>query len=292
MSLQTFWLLVGFGVVTGSLVAVAAIGFTLMATIGGAVNFAYGEYMTLAAYFAFTLSVSGGLPLALGILLAILALAAFGVFGDRLVLRPLVGRGELTILVTTIGLALVMQNVIRAIWGTDIKRIDLPSGWSSVTDIGPFQFSALQLVIVGLSIAILVALAAFLRSTNTGRAMRGMSDDQGLAQLSGVPVARMRAITWALASALAAVSGLLLVLSTQLTPTTGLAQLLIIASAVVVGGFGSLVGAVAAAYLLGVLMEVSTGLIDPSLKPTVAFGALVLVLLLRPEGLFRRAVAT
>jgi branched-chain amino acid transport system permease protein len=289
MSWDTFWLLAGFGLMTGSLTALGAMGFSLMMSVTGVVNFAYGEYMTLAAYIGVALATTVAVPLVAAVPIAVGIVAALGPLTDRIVFRPISKRGELTILVTSIGLSLVLQNAILAIWGTDIRRFDLPSGLSQSVSVGPFRFTELQLGVIGLSLVLMLALAPFLKRTATGRSMRAMADNVDLARASGVAVKRVRAITWAIACGLAAIAGLLLGMTSQLNPGMGFAQLLVVVAAVILGGFGNLVGAVVAAYALGIAMEVSTGYIDASLKPVVAFGALVLVLLIRPQGIFMRA---
>lgn len=288
MTWQTFWLLFGFGLVTGSLTALAAMGFSLMMSVTRVVNFAYGEYMTIGAYLAVTLATLDTVPLIGGILLAIAIVAALGPLSDRLVFAPLSSRGELTILVTSIGLSLVLQNAILAIWGSDVRRFHLPVSTSKVVAVGPCSFTELQLVVIGLSLLLMMVLAPFLARTATGRAMRAMADNSDLARSSGIEVGRVRMVTWCITSGLAAIAGIMLGMSSELTPEMGFTQLLIAVAAVILGGFGNVAGAVAAAFLLGIATEVSTGLIDASLKPVVAFGALVLVLLIRPQGIFTR----
>ena len=143
MSLDTFWLLVGFGLVTGSLTALAAIGFSLMMSVTRVVNFAYGEFMTIAAYLAVALATLGPIPLLGGMVLAIAFVAVLGPLTDRLVFAPIFARGELTVLVTSIGLSLVLQNIVLAIWGAGVYRFELPISFSEVAEIGPFSFTHL-----------------------------------------------------------------------------------------------------------------------------------------------------
>ncbi len=282
--------LFGFGVIAGGVAAVPAVGMTLMYGSSRFLNFAYGEWMTLGAFLTFTLS--GFLPLAMAIALAIVAVAVYGPLVNRLVFRPLASRHGLVLLVTSLGHSFIMQNAIRAIWGVEIRRLDTPAALNQGLRLGAFRFTALQLVILAGAVVVMAIIGFFLLRTDLGLKVRAAAENPDLARTSGVPVERISAISWAIASALAALGGIMVALTASFTPSLGFTLLLVVASAMILGGLGSPVGAVAGAVVLGVAMELSTLVITPALKPAVAFAVLVIVLMIRPAGLFGRIAMT
>jgi branched-subunit amino acid ABC-type transport system permease component len=285
-----FWLLLGFGVMTASLTALGAAGMTLLLGITGFLNFAYGEWLTIAAYLTYAFDGSLRMHLVVAAALAILIAGLLGPIADWIVFRPLTGRSPLILLVTSLGLSFILQNGVRAIWGVEILTLELPFDLLSPVLIGPFRFTRLNLILIVVAVVVMVALALLLNRTSLGRAMRAMADNRSLARVSGIPVGRVTTYTWFIGSALAGLSGVMLGMTNQLSAGMGFSQLLVIASAVIVGGLGNVYGALVAAFLLGIAMELSTAVIEPSLKPGVAFVLLILVLLYRPQGLFGKVV--
>lgn len=290
MTGDEFWLLLGFGVMTASLTALGAAGMTLLLGITGFLNFAYGEWLTIAAYLTYTFDGSMGMHLVLAACLAILVAGLLGPIADWILFRPLTGRSPLILLVTSLGLSFILQNGVRAIWGVEILTLDLPFDLLSPVLVGPFRFTRLNLILIVVALVVMVALAFVLNRTSLGRSMRAMADNRSLARVSGIPVGRVTTYTWFIGSALAGLSGVMLGMTNQLSAGMGFAQLLVIASAVIVGGLGNVYGALLAAFLLGITMELSTAFIEPSLKPGVAFVLLIAVLLYRPQGLFGKVV--
>ncbi|MDQ3767042.1 MAG: branched-chain amino acid ABC transporter permease [Actinomycetota bacterium] len=290
MTADTFWALLGFGIITGSVTALAATGLTLLLGITKFLNFAYGEWLTIAAFVTLAVNVTLDLPLLVAVFAAVLFLAVFGPLANRIVFKPLTGRSPLTLLVTAIGLSFVLRNIVQAIWGTDVQRLVIPSFLFEPVSFGPFTLTTLNVLVIVISLIAMVALAALLNTTKLGRGMRAMADNPDLAQASGIPIDRVNMWTWVLGSILGALAGVMLAMTTQLSPNMGFLQLLVIASAVIVGGLGNVYGAVLAAFLIGISMELSTAFIDPSLKPGVAFLLLILVLLYRPQGLLGKVV--
>jgi neutral amino acid transport system permease protein len=281
---DTLLTLVGFGIVTGAVSAVPTLGLSLMYGSSRFINFAYGEWMTLAAFV--TLSVVLIAPLPVAILAGVLAVVAYGPVANRVVFRPLADRPGLVLLVASLGLSFVMQNAIRAIWGVSVRRLEAPAGLHEVTLIGPFRFTLLQLVILAVAVVLMAAVALIMRRTDLGLKIRAAAENRPLARTTGIRVERVSALTWALASVLAAVGGIMVALTSAFTPSLGFTLILIVASAMILGGLGNAVGAVAGALIIGVAMEVSTLWITPALKPAIAFLTLVTVLLIKPSGLF------
>jgi branched-subunit amino acid ABC-type transport system permease component len=281
--------LVGFGIVTGGTLMVPALGMTLMYGSSRFLNFAYGDFMTLAAFITFSLS--SVLPLPIAALGGVLALACFGPLVHRIVFAPLSGRHSLILLVTSLGLSYVILNCIRAVWGTQAQSLPTPESLNHGMSLGPFQVTPLQLIILATALVVAALVSLLLYKTDLGVKIRAAAESPQLAQTSGVAVGQLRAITWAFASALAGLGGVLIALTVTFSSDFGFSLLLTVAAAVIVGGLGSPAGAVVGALTIGLLTEVSTEWLDPSLKSGIAFVALAATMLLRPRGLFGRAEA-
>lgn len=277
----------GFGVISGAVAAVPALGLTLMYGSSRFINFAFGEWMTLAAFI--TLSLSAWMPLAAAVAVAIVAVTIYGPIANQLVFRPLAARHGLVLLVTSLGLSFVMQNAIRAVWGVGVRRLPTPRFLSQGLEVGPFRFTPLQLIILAVAVAAMAVLGFILTRTDLGMKIRAAAENRELARAVGIRAERVSAAAWAMASALAALGGIMVALTAAFTPSLGFTLLLVVAAAAILGGLGSPVGAVVGALGLGVVMEVSTLVITPALKPAIAFATLAAVLLLKPSGLFGRA---
>jgi branched-subunit amino acid ABC-type transport system permease component len=294
-----------FGLETGSLIAVAAMGFTLIYGIVNMINFAYGEYLTIGSYLAFFLIMEVGLNFWLGLLLVTALTAVGGWAISRAFFTPLHEAGPIPLLLTSIGLGFVLRNAFRIGIGLNryyIKldqafdllpvvtmRYDLPSITVAGVDLlGDFFVTTNMLVTITLALALLVAVHLLLTRTDLGIAMRATASNEPLAELSGVPAYNVRQFTWVLASALAGVAGLLLFTRTPASPEAGFSQILFILAAAILGGAGSVYGAVVGSLAIGLSIEVVNGLGIPVLSDvpvSMAFAILVVMLLVRPEGI-------
>jgi neutral amino acid transport system permease protein len=289
---DTFWLLTSFGLVSGGFLALASVGMSMLVGVTGFLNFAYGEWLTLAGFFAFSLNVTLHAGLWLSVAAAVLLVTVTGTLVARLAFEPIARRGAMTLLVTSMGVSFVLQNVVVMVWGSDVRRLEVPVSLLTAHEVGPLRMTTLSIATVATALAAMVVVAVVLKRTAFGREMRAVADDAELARAAGIDMDRVRRRAWVVGSAVAGLAGVMLALTSPITPTMGFDQMLVIASAVIVGGLGSVYGAACAALLLGYAMSLSTAWITPSLKAGVAFAVLVLVLLLRPQGLFgqRRAV--
>ena len=283
------------GLVTGSVIAIAAVGVSLVYGILRLVNFAYGDMMTFGAYAAYLVNVTFGLPLAVAAGFAMLATAALSLGLDFVLWRPLRARraGFMSLFLASIGLALVLRQALLLVAGPQPRAFDVDP--YKVYVIGSVRLSGSQMVAIVAAAVAIGAVGLFLARTSTGRVMRALADDRALAAVSGIDVGRVIAATWVLSGLLAGLAGVLagLVQST-FDPNFGFQLLLPIFAAVVLGGIGSAYGALAGGLVLGMAMELSTweglaGGVDPVYKPVVAFVVLIGALLLRPQGLFGRA---
>src|SRR5487761_606785 len=277
---------IGFGVVTASVLSLASVGLTVQFGVTNYVNFAYGAFLTLAAYLTWQLSARWGLNFLLAGAIAALCMGVVAVATERLVLRPFTRRGSALffLLIVTFGLSLIVDNVIQAIWGSDYHTFRIPS--ASPLNLGPFLLTTDQLIIIVMAIVVMVAVHLMLTRTMLGKAMRAMSDDAALASVSGIDTQRITTVTWFLSGFLAALAGVALAVTTiSFEPAFGDGFLFIIFAAVILGGIGQPYGAMLGALVIGVATEVSAVVIPAQYKGVVAFAILVVVLLLRPQGL-------
>jgi neutral amino acid transport system permease protein len=295
VAVSEFAQLVVNGLVTGSIIAISAVGLTFMFGVLGIVNFAYGEYLMVGAYAAYVANVTFGLPIAVAAVVGMVAAAAIGLVLDLVLWGPMRRRraGTVSLFIVAIGLSLVLRDVILLIWGASGKRYDVDV--FQVYDLGIIRLSASQFVTIAIATPAIILVGLMLSRTRLGKAMRAMADDRSLAAVAGVDVDRTTRATWIVASGLAGLSGLLIgLVQSTFQPTTGFSLLLPIFAAVILGGVGSAYGALVGGLALGLAMELSTfngafGGLDPVYKPVVAFTVLILALLLRPEGIFGKA---
>jgi branched-subunit amino acid ABC-type transport system permease component len=289
-----FWLSVGFGLVTTSVLAVAAIGLSLQFGITNYVNFAYGDFMALGAFFTYFLNNEAlHINIWVSVAIATLGMGVFGVLINTLLLGPFARRFKSThyVLIVTFGLSLVMLNVIYSLWGANVRFYSLPPG--TAHHIGPLLLTTSQLIVMGIAVALLAAMHTILKTTRLGKSMRAMSDNGTLAMTSGIDTKRITTITWFLSGALAGVAGAVLGISEgNLTPAAGELFLFVIFAAVILGGIGSIYGAMGGAVVIGMSTEISAAFINPAYKLDIAFGLLILTLLIRPNGLIARPGTT
>ena len=310
------------GLFLGSVLALGAVGITLVFGVLRFANIGQGDMMTLGAYVAFFLLVSVlpehaglgpftfGFPLLIAIPISMAAVAALAVGMDVLVYRRLrVRRAHLvTMEITSLGIAIAIRGVVQMVWGTQVRYYpnEGRSHISLSSDVGglPVNFDALpgavsalpgeisiapdHLFVAGASLLLVIALHLLLTRTKGGKAMRATSDNPDLARASGIDTDRVLLWTWGIAGALAGAAGVLLVIfnaTSQLKPSSGFQLLVPLFAAVVVGGIGNPYGAFLGALLIGVSMEVSTAWALTTYKPAIAFAVMVIVLLFRPRGI-------
>jgi branched-subunit amino acid ABC-type transport system permease component len=277
---------VGFGVVTASVLALASVGLTVQFGVTNYVNFAYGAFLTVAAYLTWQLSSGWGLSFLVAGAIAALGMGAVAVATERFVLRQFTSGGSALfyLLIVTFGLSLILDNVIQAIWGTDFHIFPIPS--ATPLNLGPFLLTNYQVVIIGVAIVAMFGIHLLLTRTTIGKAMRAMSDDSALASVSGIDTQRITMITWFLSGFLAGLAGVALaVTEASFQPSTGDDFLFIIFAAVILGGIGQPYGAMLGALIIGIATEVSAAIIPAQYKGVVAFAILVIMLLARPQGL-------
>jgi len=207
-----------------------------------------------------------------------------GVMLARLVFRPVAASGALAQLFTSIGLAYLLFGLIRVVFGANVSFF--PTSFGARFDLGPVNVTMGELLIVAIAAVTVAVLALFLTRTRLGTWVRATASNSELARLRGVPVDRVSDTVWFVASALAGLAGVMVALVSNVNSELGWHQILIILAAAVLGGLGSIYGVLASGLLLGLTMDLSALVIPTSYRTVVAFGCLILALLLRPQGLF------
>jgi neutral amino acid transport system permease protein len=283
------------GLVTGSVIALAAAGISIVYGILRLVNFAYGDYMTFGAFAGILFNVKFGLPIVLAAILAMTATALLSVALEFVLWRPLRAKsaGFMSLFLVSVGLALVLRHVIYLVAGPQPRAYAVDP--YKVHVIGSARLSGAQGIAIVVAAVGIVLVGLLIAGTGVGRMMRALADDLPLAAVAGVRTGRVIVAAWIVSGLLAGLAGVLAgLVQTSFDPQLGFTLLLPIFAAVVVGGIGNVYGALAGGLALGLAMELSTwteigGGVNPTYKPVVAFAALVFVLLLRPQGLFGRA---
>lgn len=282
MSSELLQLLVN-GLLSGTLLAVPAIGFTTIYAVLRFPNFAVASLATMGAYAGFVANVWFGLPAALALLAAFLAGGAIGVVSDEVVLKRLRPAGPLTVAIASVALTIVLENVVRFSFGNDQLGYDLPvlRDWRFAgLRIGPQQVQN-----AAAAALMTAALFLFLGFTRTGKMMRAVADNPTLASLKGINADTVARLANFVGMGLAGFGGMLIGLDTSIDPLTGFRVMLSVFAAAVVGGLGSIPGAVAGAFVVGVGEELSLVVLDPSYRTAVGFVAILVVLSFRPRGL-------
>jgi neutral amino acid transport system permease protein len=290
-----FWQLFANGLVTGSVIAIAAVGVSLVYGILRLVNFAYGDFMAFGALAAYAFNGPLGFGIVVSVLLAMLATAVLSLVLDAALWRPLRARraGFMSLFLASIGLALVLRQVLLLAYGPQPQHYNVNP--YKVYVIGSVRLSEAQFITIIVAAGAIVAIGIFLSRSTVGRTMRALADDRALASIAGIHVGRVIAYTWILSGLLAALAGVLAgLIQTSFDPNFGFQLLLPVFAAVVLGGIGSAYGALAGGLALGLAMELSTwpsllGGVNPVYKPVVAFAVLAAALMVRPQGLFGRA---
>jgi branched-chain amino acid transport system permease protein len=278
------------GVRFGLIIALAAIGLSLIFGTTGLTNFAHGELVTFGALTAYFVNVVVGVPLLLAGLITVVLAGLFGYANDRLLWAPLRRRGTglVAMMIVSIGLAIFLRYFYLYLFGGSTRSYADYQGQSGVP-LGPITLRPLDYISMAIAIVVLVAVGFALLRTRLGKATRAVADNPALAAASGIDVDRVIRTVWIGGAALAGLSGILLGLAQQVSFQMGLQILLLVFAAVVLGGLGTAFGALVGSLVVGVFIEVSTLVIPTELKNVGALGILIVVLLVRPQGILGRA---
>jgi len=267
----------------GTILAVPAIGFTAIFAVLRFPNFTVAAHATIGAFAGYVANTALGLPAWAAVVVAFLVAGIAGVLNDTLVLRPLRPSGALTMAIAAIALNIALENVVRFIFGNDHRGYELAlrRDWRlGVLRVGPQQVENLAIALVAM-----VAVFLFLAFTRTGKAMRAVADNPTLAGIKGIDADRVARLVNLAGMGLAGLGGMLLGLDTSIDPLTGFRVILSVFAAAVVGGLGSIPGAVVGAVTIGVAEELSLLVLAPAYRTAIGFVAILIVLTLRPRGI-------
>lgn len=293
--------LVIYGIISGSIISLGAIGLSLTYGILNFANFAHGDIMALGAFLALVFlllfrglgmpetvfyPLSFGLPMVISFLLAMVATAGIAIFIDRILYSHLRKTGRITLLIAGVGVAFFLRNIIQFIWGPQpqyyIKEIQI--AWK-VPFLG-IRIKPDEIFLIIVATILVVFLHLFLQKTRMGKAMRASADNIALARVCGINTERVIIWTWGIGTALAAAGGILAGIENKfITPNFGWDMLLPMFAAVILGGVGSPYGALLGGMVIGLSGELSTVFISTAYKPAVAFIIMVVMLLIRPRGI-------
>ena len=278
------------GISQGCIYGLIALGFVLIYKATETVSFAQGDLMMLGAFCGLALMTVLGWPFWIAVLASIAAMALFGVLLERIVVRPILGQPAFSIVMLTIGIGYVLRGLVTMIPGIGTETHALPVPYKEQTlHLGALVLDVEQLVVIAATAALCLLLFAMFRYTRLGVAMQASSQNQLAAYYMGIPVQRLNGLTWGLAAAMAAVAGLLLAPITFVHANMGFIGLKAFPAAVV-GGFSSLPGAIVGGVVIGVVESLSGFYLPEGFKDTAAYIVVLLMLMVRPNGLFGEAL--
>lgn len=272
------------GAMAGAILAVPAIGLTTIFAVLRFVNFAVAAHMAVGAYAGYVLNTTFGMSAWVAVAGAFLCAAAVGVASDHAALRPLRSHSALTLAIASIALNLMVESVLRFVFGGAPRNYAIPlqRDWT----IGPLQVAPQQVENAVIAVVAMALLFVFLATTTTGKAMRAVADNPALADSKGIDPDQMARIAVAIGMGLAGVGGMLVGLDTSIDPLVGFRAILSVFAAAVLGGLGSIPGAVAGGLAIGLAEELSLLFLPATYKAAVGFLAILVILTFRPAGLF------
>jgi len=271
------------GLMAGSILALPAIGLTLIFGVLRFTNFALASLMTIGAYAGLVANVSFGLPVYAALLVAFVVAGLVGALSDEFVLKPFRASGFITTAIGSIALTIALENVVRFIFANQMRGYNLPLKRDWVFEglrVGPQQVENLVVAAI-----VMLLLSVFLLTTRAGKAMRAVADNPQLASIKGIDVDSVARAVSFVAMGLAGIGGMLIGLDTTVDPLVGFKTILSVFAAAVLGGLGSIPGAIIGALVVGVGEELSLLILSPAYRTAVGFLAIFLVLTLRPRGI-------
>ena len=272
------------GLAIGAIYGLVAMSFAVIYKATGIVNFAQGELGMLTAYLSWSIAVALGTGSLLTIVIAVVVGALLGLVCERLVMRPMLGEPVLSVVLVTVGLAVVLRSLVSLFWGASPHKFEMAGADTVITTFG-LGVRASQLGVFATLCAVLAGVWWFLSYSRFGVAMRAVAADENTARLMGISTARVQSVAWAIASALAGIAGVFFAVIYGLAPTIfelGLKAF----PATVLGGFDAVVGSGVSGLIIGVLENLVGGYLPSTLKEVSGFVLILVVLMVRPFGLF------
>ncbi|MBE5833297.1 MAG: branched-chain amino acid ABC transporter permease [Butyrivibrio sp.] len=280
------------GISLGSIYAIIALGYTMVYGIAKMLNFAHGDVIMIGGYLIYTFATTYGMHPLLSILIAIVGCTILGITTEKIAYKPLRNASSnLAVLITAIGVSYFLQNIALLIFGANTKSFSSVVSWKIQLLGGEVIIQGITIVTILTSLVILLLLELFIKFTKSGQAMLAVSEDKGAATLMGINVNRTISLTFAIGSGLAAIAGALLCSAyPTLTPYTGAMPGIKAFVAAVLGGIGSIPGAMIGGLLLGVVEILSKRYISTQLADAIVFGILIIILLVKPTGLLGKNI--
>ena len=277
------------GLNIGSIYALIALGYTMVYGIAKLINFAHGDVIMVGAYISF-ISMKFGLPWWLAVIISIVACAVLGVVMEKIAYKPLRNASRISLLITAIGISYLLQNLFQLIFGANPQPyhafITLPA-----LNLGGISIQANYYITFSVSVLLMILLTLFVNKTTMGKAMRAVSEDEGAAKLMGINVDTTISLTFAIGCALAAIAGILYAnCYPMINPTLGSLPGIKAFIAAVLGGIGSIPGAVLGAFILGMVEAMTKAYISSQLTDTIVFAILILMLVFKPAGILGKNV--
>jgi branched-subunit amino acid ABC-type transport system permease component len=288
--MTTFLVSVGVGLSTAAILSLSAVAFTLEYAVSRVANFAHGEFLTIGAYAAYSGQALFHQNVAAAAVIAALAGAAAGLVLNTSLIEQFQGRSPITVFIATLGVALIVENVLVMIYGA--ANVSYTFAQGNLHHVGPFLWttSDIEVIISALAVAGLIYL--LLQRTRFGKAVRAVSQDRALARVSGIPARRIVMLTWALAGAVAGFAGFVLADTIgTFSPTLGFSFLLLTITATVAGGLGRPYATFGGALIVGLVIQIAGTYTSSAYQLVYAFLLLVILMLFRPNGVFVRRSA-
>ncbi len=272
------------GTAVGCIYALVALGFVLIYKATDIVNFAHGEVMMVGAFLGLTFIQIWHFPYWLGVLAAVLCMAVFGALLHKFLLKPLAGQGILAVIVVTLGLSILLRALASVIWGPETFPLETPFS-NKVLQLGNVVLSQEHVSIIVITMVLVIAMYAFFGFSRLGIAMQATSENQLAAFYVGIPVNRVHALIWCLGAATAGIAGLMMAPISFVQVNMGIIGLKAFPAAVL-GGFGSIPGAVVGGIIIGVVESMAVLYMPEGINNVAAYVLLLVVLMVRPQGLF------
>jgi branched-chain amino acid transport system permease protein len=282
--MSNFVNLLAYGLADGAILALVALGFVLIYKATGVINFAQGEFLLVGAYMFYTAFVVLQLPLLVAVVFGVIVATLIGVLVERLILRPMIGENPISIIMVTIGLSALLRAVVQMFYGTRVQSQPPLLPRSSISFLGA-TIPLNRLFVILIAAVVLTAFTIFFRRSRHGIAMRAVADDQQAAMTMGISVRRIFAMAWALAAVSALIAGVLLGDISAVDQNLAAFGLLVF-PVVILGGLDSVPGTIVGGLTIGLLKQFVSGYLDPGLATVIPYVVLVLILLLRPYGIF------
>ena len=278
------------GVQVGSIYALVALGYTMVYGIVKLLNFAHGDFIMVGAYISLFAMTGAGMPIWLAAIIAVAGCALLGVLTEKIAYKPLRKSPTLSVLITAIAVSLLLENLFLLLFSSSPKPYPNAINFPSI-DVGPIQVSGVTLMTILLSAVSMIALQLFVKKTRMGRAMRAVSEDAQAATLMGVSVNKTISLTFAIGSGLSAIAAVMYCSAYPMVePYMGSMLGLKAFIAAVLGGIGIIPGAMLGGFVIGLIESLTKAYISSQLADAMVFGILIVVLLVKPAGIFGKNV--